>query len=276
MIHHRVAVTLECAGNGRTGFKRAARGELRWGNGAVGTAVWTGVQLGRILERAGILEGANQVVVEGSDSGPEPGTKKTINFVRSLPLAKALDEDTIIALTMNSEPLSHRCGFPARLIVPGWYGMASVKWVKKIRVISGEPFRAFFNGKKYVYVTEKTEIPVTDIRVKSIVTSPMDKDVVQRGKPVVIFGKAWSGAGKIKHVEVSIGSHWTKVQIEQTRGRYAWATWRTVWTPGKLDDVTISVRAVDEKGNAQPDEPELNRWQYGYNALHTICVRVRG
>jgi DMSO/TMAO reductase YedYZ molybdopterin-dependent catalytic subunit len=176
---------------------------------------------------------------------------------------------------MNGNPLPRHHGYPARLIVPGWYGMASVKWVKEIEVISDEAFRAFFNGKKYVYIIDKEEVPVTDVRVKSLVTYPADGDMVEMRKPVAILGKAWSGDGLIERVEVCIEGRWIEAMLEQPMGRYAWTTWRAIWTPNEETEFTISVRATDEKGNVQPNQPELNQYQYGYNALHRIRVRVR-
>jgi DMSO/TMAO reductase YedYZ molybdopterin-dependent catalytic subunit len=274
MPRRTVAATLECAGNGRMGFKDVAPAELAWGNGAVSTAVWAGFPLRDLLEKAGISRDANQVVVEGEDAGPEPGSEKTIYFVRSLPLEKALDSDTIIALTMNGKTLTTAHGFPARLIVPCWYAMASVKWVKRVRVLSGEPFKAYFDT-KYVYAMEQGVVPVTEMRVKSLVTSPLNGAVAYTGKFVLITGKAWSGAGAIKRVDISVGDKWTEAQFDQPMGRYTWATWRISWTPMEVADVEISARATDMTGNSQLVEPMQNRYQYGYNALHTIGVHVR-
>jgi len=274
-----VVVTLECAGNGRTGFRVPADGELRWGCGAVGTAKWTGVPLRDVLERCRFRAKSSEVVVDGSDTGTVKGSAETIGFSRSLPLAKALERDTIIALKMNGRILSPEHGYPARLVVPRWYGMASVKWLSRVRVISGAPYEAHFNGVKYVYVRGKAgrerREPVREMRVKSLVTSPADGVVVQRGEPLTIEGRAWSGNGRVSSVEVDHGDGWRKATIKRPRsGAAAWVGWRMVWTPERRGEVAISARATDDRGNCQPMEPIENKFQYGYNAVQTARVTV--
>jgi DMSO/TMAO reductase YedYZ molybdopterin-dependent catalytic subunit len=279
MPQRTVRVTMECAGNGRTGFKEVAEGELRWGIGAVSTASWTGVPLSLILEKAGIKKGANQIVAEGADEGPEPESTKTMNFMRRLSIDKAMAEGTILALKMNGEDLQTQHGAPARLIVPGWYAMASVKWVKAIRVLSGEPFSVFFNDTKYVYVKEKdgreVREPVTELRVKALITTPLDGESTPVGRPLIIRGKAWSGASHIIGVQIDFGEGWEDADVDpQTGGRYAWTGWRKKWVPQSKGSVTIAARATDQTGSVQPLEPMPNKYQYGYNAVHRICIDV--
>jgi len=279
MPQRTVRVTMECAGNGRTGFKEVATGELRWGLGAVSTASWTGVPLSLILEKAGVKKGANQVIAEGADEGHEPGTTKMMNFTRRLSIEKAMEDGTILALKMNGKVLETQHGAPARLIVPGWYAMASVKWVKAIRVLSGEPFSVFFNDTKYVYVKEKDGMevkePVTELRVKALITDPLDGGSAPMGSPLIIRGKAWSGSSNIVGVQIDLGNGWEDADVDpQTSGRYAWTGWRKKWVPRSRGSVTISVRAADRTGDMQPFEPMPNKYQYGYNAVHRIRIDI--
>ncbi len=215
MRQRTVTATLECAGNGRSGFSRVASGEVPWGNGAVGTARWSGVPLRELFANCGMTELGTQVVAEGEDIGLVHGQPSPIRFVRTLPFEKALEEDTILALKMNSKPLQVEHGFPARLIVPGWYGMASVKWVRAIRVLPGAALNTFFNSVKYVYDSQLGQGPVTEMRVKSLVTSPQEGDRVRVGQRVSISGKAWSGSGSIERVEVAVQGEWDDAHVEQ-------------------------------------------------------------
>lgn len=274
MPQRELAVTLECAGDGRSGFKEVAAGEVRWGVGAVGTAVWTGVPLRNLIGGCGIKPGANQVIAEGEDERAEedPGQPRT--FIRGLTLEKAMDPSTIVALTMNSEPLPSEHGFPARLIVPGWYAVASVKWLRSIRVISGEPFKGHFNATKYTYVTDDRVVPVTEMRVKSLVLSPLDGESLQVNQSTTIRGKAWSGSGTIKTVRLTIGEAIMDADLDRSMGRYAWTPWSLRWTPTQTGEVTISASATDDAGNTQPLVPFQNKNQYGYNAVQTLRVRI--
>jgi DMSO/TMAO reductase YedYZ molybdopterin-dependent catalytic subunit len=274
-----VTATMECAGNGRRGFRTAAEGELRWGSGAIGTARWTGVPLRAVLERCGLKVGATEVVAFGADSGKVRGVSESISFSRSLPLEKALQEDTVVALRMNGRRLPAEHGYPARLLVPGWYGMASVKWLDSIEVISGDAYRAFFNGVKYVYVEEKhgkeTATPVSELRVKSLVTNPSEGDRLELGSVVRVTGRAWSGSGRVSRVEVDFGDGWERAQLgPRPEGRFEWVEWSAEWTPKRRGKAVLSARATDEKGNVQPLEPWDNKLQYGYNAVAMVSVTV--
>lgn len=275
-----VPVTLECAGNGRTGFQRHAEDELVWGPGAVGTTTWTGVPLRDLLKAVGIREGATEVVAEGLDRGRVHALPKAIAFSRGLPIKKAMAGETLVALKMNGRRITPEHGFPARLVVPGWYGMASVKWLHRIKVVSGAPFRAYFNGPKYTYYYAKdgreVEEPVTKLRVKSLIIAPAEGDALLSGVPTTVKGKAWSGSGRITAVEVNVGEGWTKAKLDPQRpGRFAWTSWSKRWVPQRTGKATISARAIDEDGATQPAEAFENRFQYGYNAIHTVSVDVR-
>ncbi len=274
-----IPVTLECAGNGRKGFATAAEGEVRWGHGAVGTAIWTGVPLREVLGSCRPRKTATKVVTEGSDSGEVPGAGR-VAFARSLPIEKALDAGTIVALRMNGRTLTREHGYPARLIVPGWYGMASVKWIGRVGVVSGRGTPPYFNGVKYVYVTgagsrERRE-PVREMRVKSLITRPLEGEELGLGKPTEVTGMAWSGSGRVTTVEVDLGGGWERAVLGRTKGgRYAWVPWRMKWTPERRGGLVISARAADELGNVQPPEPFENRFQYGYNAVERVRITVR-
>ncbi|MDA4129876.1 MAG: molybdopterin-dependent oxidoreductase, partial [Thaumarchaeota archaeon] len=200
---------------------------------------------------------------------------------RSLPIKKALDPDTIIALSMNGKPLPKGHGFPARLIVPGWYAMASVKWLREIILRNGgEPFQGHFSVKKYVYFTETNgrlaAEPITNLKVKSFITNLRNKQRIEKGKPLAIEGKAWSGLGRITKVELDFGEGWKSASLVNNRlGRYAWIPWKFTWVPKRKGNTIIRVRATDQKGNVQPELPLVNLNLYGYNAIHQVEVKVR-
>lgn len=278
MPQSEVEATLECAGNGRDLFPAPAQGEIVWGVGAVGAARWSGVRLSKVLEAAKVRHEVTEVVAEGADRGKPSGLKGAIRFSRALPISKAMSPETLIALRMNGRRLAAEHGFPARLIAPGWYGMASVKWVRRIEVIRGAPYSAFFNGTKYVYAFKRdgAEVrePVTEVRVSSLITAPLDGARVRSGIPVVIRGKAWSGAGRVARVDVDLGGGWQEARLVRTPGRFTWRSWSLDWVPGKKGRVALSSRVTDEKGNVQPLEPFDNRLQYGCNAVRRVSVEV--
>ena len=269
-----VTATLECAGNGRTGFSEIAEGKVPWGAGAVGTARWSGVTLRDLISRTEVNENANRVLVEGEDSGPVSGQTQPVRYARVLPMEEALRPQVVLALKMNSDPLPVEHGFPARLIVPGWYGMASVKWVRSISVVSGPPLETHFNTRKYVYLSEGATTPVREMRVKSPVTSPRRGGRVRVGHRVAIRGKAWSGDGRIVRVEVKVEGKKTNAHVAQKLGRYAWAEWILEWRPENVGEAEISVKATDSSGNIQPEKPFENQYQYGFNAVRPVKVSV--
>ena len=278
MKQETVVTTLECAGNGRTAYESAAPGELRWGVGAVGTATWDGVPVSVILGKVRVTDAAKELVGEGADSGFVPGSSKAVNYQRGLPLKKALAKGTLIALKMNGRVLPPEHGYPARLVVPGWYGMASVKWLSRLTLRSGEPFAGYYNATKYVYVEKshgqtRTE-PVTQIRVKSLVTAPADGESLPVGKKLTIRGKAWSGAGRVERVEVDVGEGWRAVKMTKPVGRFAWTSWVFDWRPLKKGVTAISTRATDREGNTQPRERPQNVYQYGCNSISQVHVKV--
>ncbi|MDA4134280.1 MAG: molybdopterin-dependent oxidoreductase [Thaumarchaeota archaeon] len=269
-----ITSTLECAGNGRTGFPAVAEGEVPWGVGAVGTGRWSGVVLKNLLSICQASKDATQVVVEGEDSGRVAGRSDPVHYIRALPMKEALKPGVVLALSMNSDPIPVEHGFPARLIVPGWYGMASVKWVRSISVLSGPPLETHFNTRKYVYVSDGSSNPVRGIRVKTLVTSPEAGAHLRVGQRVVLRGKAWSGEGRIVRVEVEVEGKSMNARVTHRMGRYAWADWTLDWRPRDIGEVKISARAIDRSGNVQPVEPFENRYQYGFNAVRPVRVHV--
>ncbi|HLL85619.1 MAG TPA: molybdopterin-dependent oxidoreductase, partial [Longimicrobium sp.] len=207
-----VGVTLECAGNDRLTLAPLPAGEL-WGGGAVATAEWGGVSLADVLARASVGQGAREVLVEAADEGVAGGSE--IRFARSLPMEKALHPDTLLAFEMNGAPVPAEHGAPLRLVVPGWYGMASVKWVSRISVLT-EPFAGWFQRDRYVmdYGAGAPAVPVAEMAVKAVVTVPRGGEVLGTG-PVTVRGWAWSGAGPVARVQVAVdgGEAWEDARV---------------------------------------------------------------
>ncbi|TVR58545.1 MAG: sulfite oxidase [Gemmatimonadales bacterium] len=271
-----VEVTTECAGNGRIGMQPPAPG-VPWDDRAVSTAVWTGVPLRLLLERAGVSDDAVEVRFDGADGGELAEAGRFVSYARSLPLEKALDPDTLVALEMNGEPIPAEHGAPTRLIVPGWYGMASVKWLTGIELVT-EPFQGWFQRDRYVYDPDTGEAPtpVTSMRVRSIIHRPLEGSTVKPGT-LHVRGWAWSGDGSITKVEVALGGgdQWVEAALEShTTSPYAWVGWSCsleVRTPGRH---LLRSRAWDSAGERQPDRPPWNRLGYGQNAVRTIAFEV--
>jgi len=272
MEQRRIVATLECAGNGRKGFGKACDGEIMWGEGAVGTAIWGGVPLSSLFKNSGFVSKSTKVVYF---EGIEKSTRK---FERYLPIEKALD--SLLALRMNGKDLTVDHGYPCRLIVPGWYAMASVKWLSRIRVSNDEHPYSYFNDEKYVYKTINGEkvTPVREIRVKSTITTPAENETVGINTKVLVRGKAWSGAGKIVRVEFKAeDGEWSNASIDGKISHdetCVWTNWSKEWVPTKLGRAVICSRATDEKGFIQPEVPIDNVFQYGFNATTTRTVIV--
>jgi DMSO/TMAO reductase YedYZ molybdopterin-dependent catalytic subunit len=267
------AITMECAGNGRSGMDPQPRG-TPWDLGAVATAQFTGVPLRTVLDAAAVGADAAEVVFTGADSGEvEPGRVET--YRRSLPVATALDPGVLIAWAMGGSALSAEHGAPARLIVPGWYGMASVKWLTEIAIVS-TPFRGYYQDHRYVYDGEggpANGTPVTMMRVRSLIASPGDGDSVSGAAEIT--GAAWSGYGAIAAVAISCdgGGTWRDADITPAASPYAAATWRLAWAPQPGTHELVA-RATDAAGNVQPLHAVWNEHGYGNNAAHRVTVTV--
>ncbi len=270
-----IGVTLECAGNSRTGMTPLPQGEM-WKHGAVSTARWTGVPLALVLARSGFADDAVEVLFEGADSGLPKDAGANIAFARALPMRVALDPDTILALEMNGSPIPPAHGAPVRLIVPGWYGMASVKWVSRIAVLTA-PFAGYFQSSRYIYDagdgTKAT--PVRRIRVKSMIASPAEGIPVPVG-PVTVKGWAWSGEGEITRVELAAGDgeNWRPARLLPRISEHGWRGWEINWDASERGRCALKSRATDSVGNVQPERVEWNRFGYGNNAVRAVIVDV--
>jgi len=273
----RRVVTLECAGNGRSFLTPKVPGE-KWGLGAVGTAEWTGVPLIEVLDRAGVKAAAREIVFRGADQGNVPGRKEPVRFERSLKLDDARDSEALLAYAMNGEPLPVRHGHPLRLVVPGWYGVASVKWLTGIEAV-GQPFGGYFQAEKYWYERSDeggaAREPVTLQRVRALITEP-GPDQERRAGEFVVRGVAWSGAAPIARVEVSIGKGpWQEARLLGERHRHGWQWWELGTRVDRPGRIGLRARATDLAGRTQPEEPEWNRFGYGGNAIQEVSVLFR-
>jgi DMSO/TMAO reductase YedYZ molybdopterin-dependent catalytic subunit len=270
-------VTLECVGDKRSFFQPKTRGE-QWGLGAISHAVWTGVRLQDLLHAADVQGNAREVTFEGMDKGVRTDMPGVFSYKRSLSLEHALHPDTIVALYMNGKPLSYRHGYPARLIVPGWYGMASVKWLHRIVVIE-EPFQGPFQVVDYVLdrnpITPSSPEPITTIRLNSTIAGPIDQEVLTRGENW-IWGIAISGSAPVVQVEISIdnGNSWLVASWMEQQEAYSWRRWCWKWTVTEPGTYDIKVRAKDAAGNTQSEMADWNVNGYGYNAIQHIRVYI--
>lgn len=279
-----VMMTMECAGNSRIFLSPKVSG-LQWELGAVGNAEWTGVPLAAVLKRAEVRAGAVEVVLEGADSGEikkEPQSPGKIHFARGLPLAKALMPEVILAYSMNGEPLSRAHGFPVRAVVPGWYGMASVKWLHRI-VVSDTLFRGYFQTSDYTFWEQRDELPiqllpVSEVEVKAQVARPVLHEIVPANSVYRIHGAAWTGESDVSKVEVSIdgGSAWEEARLLGAAVPYAWRLWEYHWrTPAQPGAYTVMARATDARGNLQPLQRDVHRGSYMITHVQPIEVEVR-
>jgi DMSO/TMAO reductase YedYZ molybdopterin-dependent catalytic subunit len=260
MPQRSVFATVECAGNGRS-FLREPQPGVQWGAGAIGHAEWAGVPLSDLLERAGVHPGAVEVLFEGADRGSEPDHPESMNFARSLPLSKARDRDTLLALRMNGEPLTADHGAPVRLFVPGWYGVASVKWLSRIEVLD-RPYSGYFQSIKYT-VQRRDEIG----RLESMVIGPMEakSEIIRPREGEVLgvgtnrlFGIAWAGEEAVNRVEISTngGQCWAPADLLSQPGPYCWALWEYLWEVAEPAPYTLLARAISASGRVQPAEHE--------------------
>jgi len=260
-------VWLECAGNSRRRFDPAGEGN-QWDDEAVSNAVFTGIPLRVLLERAGVEDDAVEVVATGADAD---------SFQRAMPLDIALRPDVLLAWQMNGEPIPPPNGGPVRMIVPGWAGIASVKWPVHIEVVN-TPFQGYWNVERYIMVDAngRTMRSVREMPVKSVIAWPGNGQVVSPGSHTV-YGFAWSGFGRIERVDVSADGWRTSSAARLLRGDgpLGWTRWEYTWSASNGDSVKLSVRATDSAGNAQPEHAEWNKFRYQMNAIVTHEVSVQ-
>lgn len=270
-----VANTLECSGNSRSLLKEKASGNP-WTIGGVGNAIWGGIRLKDLLNKAGLKEKAKHVGFEGFD---QPLGSAGIKFIRSIPLEKAMDS-TILAYEMNGEVLPVKHGYPLRALALGWTGANCVKWLSNITVLE-RPSEGFFMDKVY-RIFQKGEEPksgemVKDIGIKSIIVQPMNGETLPVGI-VAIRGAAYSGETGIQRVDISVdnGRTWEAAELIGMKEPYAWRHWQYLWESPKRGDYTIISRATDVKNQQQPENAHWNVLGYGNNGYreHTISIHL--
>jgi DMSO/TMAO reductase YedYZ molybdopterin-dependent catalytic subunit len=275
MPHVERVHTLECAGNGRGLFHPASTSGTQWERGAVGNARWGGVALETVLERAAAAGSARHVWFEAADRAPLATAPR---FVRSIPIEKA-KADTLLAWSMNGMPLPRLHGAPLRAIVPGWYGMASTKWVTRIR-LEDKPSDNHFMVRGYRYNAPGQDPvgspPVETMRVKSLITYPLEGARIRPGA-IIIQGFAWAGPAGLKRVEVSVdgGRTWQVARFTGDSAPLAWRRWdvEVMLAHGPR---TLMARATDGTGAAQPLQTALNAGGYGNNSIHQVNVDATG
>lgn len=273
-----LGVTLECAGNGRARLSPRPMSQP-WLNEAVGNAEWTGTPLAPILEEAGIKPGAVDVVFTGLDRGLQGSIDQY--YERSLSIADASRDEVLLAYAINGRPLPPQHGFPLRLIVPGWYGMAHVKWLRSITV-TDSPFAGYQQATAYHFRTSREEagVPVERIRPRALMVPPGVPDFMSRTRFVdpgehLIEGRAWSGLAPVARVDFSAdgGATWQQAELDENASPFAWRRWTFRWpaTPGEHE---LCARATDAAGNAQPAEQDWNAEGVQNNAVQRVPVVV--
>lgn len=273
-----ITVTMECAGNGRALFSPRPVSQP-WIVEAIGTAEWTGTPLRGLLEEAGVADSAVEILFTGLDKGVQG--EEVQYYQRSLTAEEAMRDEVLLVYEMNGQPLQPQHGYPLRLIVPGWYGMASVKWLDRIEAID-RPFEGYQQLKSYRYTQTPDDPgePVTTIRVRALVLPPGIPDFVTRVRllepgEVTLTGRAWAGRLAVSRVEVSVdgGATWADAELGEQVSPFAWREWSFRWraTSGRH---TLCVRATDSEGNVQPVEQPWNIHGMGNNMVQRVDVIV--
>ncbi|MGH7551025.1 MAG: sulfite oxidase [Gemmatimonadota bacterium] len=268
-----VVSVLECAGNGRRYNDPPAKG-VQWGQGAVSNGEWSGPSLADVLDAAGVSE-AEHYAFTGADRGPVAAVPGEIAFRRSVPRSKALDPETLVALRLNGERLNAAHGAPARLFVPGWYGMASVKWLVAIEPLDA-PVDDYFMAVDYTRRTPAGDRePLEWVAPKAEIARPREGAELAVGR-VEVAGAAWSGSAAVARVLVSVdgGRTWSEADLEGPETRYGWRLWRWEWdaAPGEH---RLASRAIDARGRTQPDEPDPAAPGYLNDWVRPRTIRVR-
>jgi DMSO/TMAO reductase YedYZ molybdopterin-dependent catalytic subunit len=260
----RRAFTTECAGN-------------RSGGAGVGTALWSGLPLAKLLKQSEVRPGAATVVLHGADSGDGENVPAGTHFARAIPLEKAMDLSTLLAYEMNGQPLPADHGFPLRALVPGWYGMDSVKWLTRIE-IADQPFKGYFQQEEYVALkTNGERRPITRMLVNSKFLRPSEGEEI-RVKAYRIEGAAWAGEDKVSNVELRMdpSGPWQKATLSAPAMGLVWTPWSYDWHIPRPGQYTLEVRASDDVGNSQPGVRDPGRKDaYELNTPHRLSVNVR-
>lgn len=276
-----VAAVNQCSGNSRSRLQPRVPGG-QWGNGAMGNALWTGVELRRILDAAHVKKGSLQVQFEGLDRGKGPEGFGSNRFMKSLDLSNPVLDQVILAHSMNGEPLPILNGFPLRAIVPGYFATYWVKSLASIRVLDKEDDNFWMKSAYQIPDTPTGStspedvksgkvkmVPIARMPVRSFLISPDGSEKIPAGLPVQLRGIAFSGHGDIRTVEVSDGGgvKWRAARLGEDHGPYSFRTWELQWTPAKPGLYEIAVRATDNKGNTQHDGGVWNPGGYLWNAI---------
>ena len=275
-----VAMTLECAGNGRSYLPVKVKG-VQWAQGGVSTAEWTGVPLSDLLRLAGLKPSAVDVVLDSADRGdPKKDGQPTppLSFARGVPVAKA--SDVLLAYAMNGKPLPVAHGYPVRALVPGWYGCASVKWLSRV-IVTTEPFNGFDQTIDYGYWAKSDGglphlLPITEMEPKSSIAQPIAGAKLEKGKSVRIFGAAWAGPSGVSKVEVSTdgGRTWKLAKFQDEQKPFCWRRWELAWTRMEAGSTVLQARATDGKGRSQPKTHDPGRRSYMINFVQSTAVTV--
>ncbi|MBL8481886.1 MAG: molybdopterin-dependent oxidoreductase [Rhodocyclaceae bacterium] len=279
-----ITAVCQCSGN-RRGLSDPHVPGVQWAYGAMGNARWRGARLKDVLARAGLKADALEVSYDGADSG---ALEKTPDFIKSLPMWKALDENTLIAYAMNGEPLPHWNGYPARIVVPGW---TATYWLKQVVAINVEPRpeKNFWMSTAYRIPKGKFPItdrflsqegeantPITEMVVNSLITNVKTSARLRTGQAHSIRGVAWDGGYGIRSVEVSLdgGNNWATAELEADLGRFSFRTWQYTHTPAKSGKLTIMARATNRQGSSQTRELIFNPAGYHNNVMERLEVDV--
>jgi DMSO/TMAO reductase YedYZ molybdopterin-dependent catalytic subunit len=281
MESRKIPATLECAGNNRNFLEPKVKG-VQWGLGAVSTAEWTGVVLSMLLDRAIVRPSAHEVILEGADRGKPDDPKSPageLKFAWSIPLEKA--SSVLLAYKMNDVDLPPEHGFPVRAIVPGWYGMASIKWLQRI-IVTDQPFSGYFQTLDYAFWKRRGDmverVPLSEMQTKAEIARPAEGETVSANSNVRVHGAAWTTNGEIIKVELSMdgGSTWNAAKLLGEAKPNAWRLWEFNWrTPARPGKQTLIARATDSQGRTQSLKRDPDRGTYMINHLLPTEVEVR-
>ena len=277
----KIPATLECAGNNRSFLEPKVKG-VQWSLGGVGNAEWTGVPLSILLDRAGVKSTAREIILEGADRGKPEDPKSPpgeMNFARSIPMKKA--SDVLLAYKMNDVDLPAENGFPVRAVVPGWYAVASVKWLQRI-IVTDKIFNGYYQTLDYSFWKRRGDnaelVPLSEMQIKAEIARPSQGETVPANSNVRVHGTGWTGDGEIMKVEISSddGATWNEAKLLGESKPNSWRLWEFNWkTPARAGKATLVARATDSNGRTQPIERDPDRGTYMINHLLPIEVEVR-
>src|SRR3989449_2101778 len=277
----KIPATLECAGNNRSFLEPKVKG-VQWRLGGVGNAEWTGVPLSILLDRARVKSTAREIILEGADRGKPEDPKSPpgeMNFARSIPMKKA--SDVLLAYKMNDVDLPAENGFPVRAIVPGWYAVASIKWLQRI-IVTDKIFNGYYQTLDYSFWKRRGDnaelVPLSEMQVKAEIARPSEGETIPANSNARVRGTAWTGDGEIKKVEISgdDGATWNEAKLLGESKPNSWRLWEFNWkTPARAGKATLVARATDSNGRTQPIERDPDRGTYMINHLLPIEVEVR-